>query len=152
MGERAWLDGPHGHFVVVHPRPERMAFIAGGVGFAPVMGILRQLRAERWQGRLLLVYGNRLASQVLYREDLEAMAAEMQLDLKLVLSEPPAGWRGPVGEMSAAMLDACLDPAERTRWTYFVCGPPPMMNSVERSLLAFGVAGRQIIAERFKYD
>ena len=45
------------------------------------------------------------------------MAAELQLDLKLVLSEPP-----------------------------------PMMNSVERSLLSFGVPGRQIIAERFKYD
>lgn len=152
VGERAWLDGPHGHFVVADPRPERMAFIAGGVGFAPVMGILRQLRAERWPGRLLLVYGNRLATQILYLEELESMAAELPLDLKLVLSEPPPGWRGPVGELSPAMLDACLDPLERDRWTYFVCGPPPMMNSVERSLLSFGVPGRQIIAERFKYD
>jgi len=49
-GQFAWLDGPHGHFVAADPRPERMAFIAGGVGFAPVMGILRQLRAERWRG------------------------------------------------------------------------------------------------------
>jgi predicted ferric reductase len=152
VGERAWLDGPHGHFVVPLPRPERMAFIAGGVGFAPVMGILRQLRAERWPGRLLLLYGNRVATQILYREELESMAAQMRLDLKLVLSEPPPGWHGPVGELSTEMLDACLDPLERARWTYFVCGPPPMMNSVERSLLAFGVPGRQIIAERFKYD
>ena len=119
---------------------------------APVMGILRQLRAERWRGRLLLVYGNRLATQILYREELESIAAEMQLDLKLVLSEPPPGWRGPVGELSTEMREACLDPLERERWIYFVCGPPPMMNSVERSLLSFRVPGRQIIAERFKYD
>jgi predicted ferric reductase len=101
-GQFAWLDGPHGHLVVPVPRP------------------------ERWPGRLQLLYGNRLGAQILYREELESMAAEI--------------------------LDACLDPLERERWTYFVCGPPPMMNSVERSLLSFGVPGRQIIAERFKYD
>jgi hypothetical protein len=45
--------------------------------------------------------------QILYREELDSMAAEMPLDLKLVLSEPPSGWRGPVGELSPEMLDAC---------------------------------------------
>jgi ferredoxin-NADP reductase len=116
------------------------------------MSILRQLRAQRWQGPIKLIYGNRIETQILYREELRQMAGEMALDLRLVLSEPPPGWPGPTGELSAATLDACLDQARRERWTYFVCGPPPMMNSVERSLLGFGVRGRQIIAERFKYD
>ena len=152
LGTRAWLDGPHGHFVLPGGPHEGLAFIAGGVGFAPVMSILRQLRADRWPGPIRLVYGNRVAAQILYREELEAMAGELDLDLKLVLSEPPPGWPGPIGELSAAMLDACLERAGRERWTYFVCGPPPMMNSVERSLLDFGVPGGRIIAERFKYD
>jgi predicted ferric reductase len=151
-GTRAWLDGPHGHFVLPAGPHEGLAFIAGGVGFAPVMGILRQLRADRWEGPLRLVYGNRIESQILYRSELESIAAELDLDLRLVLSEPPPGWRGPTGELSGATLEACLDMAGRDCWTYFVCGPPGMMNSVERSLLAFGVPGRRIIAERFKYD
>ena len=152
IGTRAWLDGPHGHFVVPGGPHAGLTFIAGGVGFAPVMSILRQLRVERWPGPICLVYGNRIESQILYREELEAMALEMNLDLRLVLSEPPAGWPGPTGELSTATLDACLDRAERARRTYFVCGPPPMMNSVEQSLLGFGVPGERIIAERFKYD
>lgn len=45
-----------------------------------------------------------------------------------------------------------VDKEGRAGWTYLVCGPPPMMDSVERSLVKFGVPGRQIIAERFKYD
>jgi len=152
LGTRAWLDGPHGHFVLPERTHEGLAFIAGGVGFAPVMGILRQLRADRWAGPICLVYGNRIESQILYRQELEELAGEMRLDLRLVLSEPPPGWSGLVGELSTETLDACLDRDRRQRWTYFVCGPPPMMNSVERSLLGFGVPGRQIIAERFKYD
>ncbi len=152
IGTRAWLDGPHGHFVLGPGPAERLVFIAGGVGFAPVMGILRQLRAERSRVPVTLLYGNRIQTQILYRGELEELAGELDLDLKLVLSEPPAGWSGIVGELSPETLDACLDRMARLRWTYFVCGPPPMMNSVERSLLGFGVPGRQIVAERFKYD
>jgi predicted ferric reductase len=152
IGERAWLDGPHGHFVLPGPLPQGIAFIAGGVGFAPVMSILRQLRAEQCPDPICLVYGNRIESQILFREELEAMAAEMQLDLKLVLSEPSAAWPGMAGDLSASTLDRCLDRSARAAWTYFVCGPPVMMTSVEHSLLGFGVPGRQIIAERFKYD
>ena len=152
VGARAWLDGPHGHFVLPDPPPEEIVFIAGGVGFAPVMSILRQLRAERWPGRLHLLYGNRIETQILYREELEGMAREMNFNLQLVLSEPPPGWHGRAGTLCAETLAACLDATRRASWTYFVCGPPPMMNSVERSLLDFGVPGRQIIAERFKYD
>lgn len=152
VGTRAWLDGPHGHFVLPDPHPDRIAFIAGGVGFAPIISMLRQLRAERWRGRAALVYGNRVETQLLYREELRQMAGELNLELHLVLSEPPPGWTGPVGELDREMLDACLDPVDRAGWVYFVCGPPPMMNSVEHSLRDFGVPARQIVAERFKYD
>lgn len=152
VGTRAWLDGPHGHFVVPPGRHERLVFIAGGVGFAPVMSILRQCRAERWPDPLCLVYGNRTESQILYRTELEDMARELKLDLRLVLSEPPPGWTGPVGELSQDVLEACLVQHQRTASLYFVCGPPPMMQSVESSLRDFGVTGSQIIAEHFKYN
>lgn len=152
LGTRAWLDGPHGHFVVPAGPHEGLAFIAGGVGVAPVMSILRQLRAERWPGPICLAYGNRIETQILYRAELEAMAGEMDLALNLVLSEPPPGWHGLTGELNSPTLEACLDRDSRQRWTYLVCGPPPMMTSVEHSLLMFGVPGRRIIAERFRYD
>jgi predicted ferric reductase len=152
LGTRALVDGPHGSFVLPDVAVEGLAFIAGGVGFAPVMAILRQLRAERWQGPICVIYGNRVESQILYRDELETMAREMPLDLKLVLSEPPPGWTGLTGELTEHVLDTCLDPSCRQRWTHFVCGPPTMMNAVEHSLLRFGVPAGKIIAERFKYD
>jgi predicted ferric reductase len=151
-GTRAYLDGPHGHFVLPDRPVEGLAFVAGGVGFAPVISILRQLRADRRPGPVCLVYGNRIEGQILYRGELEEMVQDIGLELHLVLSEPPPGWTGHAGALSAAVLEDCAAASRRSRWTWFVCGPPPMMNSVERSLLGFGVPGRQIVAERFKYD
>ncbi len=151
-GTRAWLDGPHGHFVLANRQSDRLAFIAGGVGLAPIMSMLRQLRADRWMAPLCLVYGNRAENQILYREELEAMSDMLDLRLSLVLSEPPPGWAGLRGELSSVVLDRCLERSDRARWTYFVCGPPPMMDSVERSLKEFGVPANRIVAERFRYD
>lgn len=151
VGTRAWLDGPHGHFVLPPGRHERLVFIAGGVGFAPVMSILRQLRAESCADPVTLVYGNRVETQILYRSELEAMAAEMPLELRFVLAEPPPGWQGPVGQLTPDVLADLLDNPRRAHWLYFVCGPPPMMSSIEHSLSSFGVPAGRIIAEHFEY-
>jgi ferredoxin-NADP reductase len=78
---------------------------------------------------------------------------ENKLDLRvdLVLSQPPPGWTGKVGELSPDMLRSCL-PSAAPETHYFVCGPVAMMDSVEASLIAMGVAPGRIVSERFKYD
>jgi ferredoxin-NADP reductase len=64
-----------------------------------------------------------------------------------VLGQPPGGWTGETGRITPAMLDRHV-PAAAARH-YFVCGPPPMMDTVERHLLARGVPMRHIHSERF---
>lgn len=127
VGTTAYLDGPHGAFTLAGREVRPLVFIAGGVGIAPVMGILRDLR-ERQGGvekrRIVLVYGNRAASQILYSDELEAMRTELGLRLHLVLSKPPAGWSGPAGELTLDVLKACLAPIDPEA-DYFVCGPTP---------------------------
>jgi predicted ferric reductase len=151
VGTTAYLDGPHGAFIVARENPRPLVFIAGGVGFAPIMGMLRQLRDEGWPHRIVLIYGNRVASQILYRDEIEALGKAIDLTSHLVLSEPPEGWTGPVGELTPDILKQCVEPVDREA-DYFVCGPTPMMDSVERSLLSFGIASARIVSERFKYD
>jgi predicted ferric reductase len=151
LGTRAYVDGPHGSFTVEGRTQGPLAFVAGGVGFAPIMGMLRDLAARGHRGPLRLVYGNRIAEQILYRDEVEALAAKLDLRVDLVLSEPPPGWQGRTGELTPQVLGACLDMPDRAAWTYFVCGPGPMMDAVERALHGFGVPRSRIMAERFNY-
>ena len=58
-GETAYIDAPYGVFSVDrYPRAPAFVFIAGGIGIAPMMSMLRAL-ADRGDKRpLTLVYGN----------------------------------------------------------------------------------------------
>lgn len=134
IGTTTYLDAPHGAFTHAGLTPGPMVLIAGGVGLAPIIGILRQMRHEAWQHPVTLIYGNRVASQILYRKELEAIAAEINLSIHLVLSEPPKDWRGHIGELTLNVLSGCLAPLD-TEASYLVCGPPRMLDSVETALL-----------------
>lgn len=151
IGTTAYLDGPHGNFIVAGRSASQIVLIGGGVGFAPLIGILRQLRADAWAGPVTLVYGNRAESQILYREEIEAMRASLDIRVRLVLSEPPPGWDGVVGELTPDILKACL-PETDPDALYLVCGPVPMMDAVEKALTDFGVPADRIVSERFKYE
>ncbi|MFZ7097096.1 ferric reductase-like transmembrane domain-containing protein [Luteimonas dalianensis] len=155
IGTIAWLDGPHGAFTLAGRDATRLVLIGGGVGFAPVIGILRWLRAQRWPHPVDVIYGNRVAGQILYRDELEAIADALDMRLHLVLSEPPAGWTGGTGVLDREVIQACLlarDGRLHTEALHFVCGPLPMMDAVETALSDLGVPDRNIVSERFTYS
>lgn len=151
-GRRTYLDGPHGNFTLAGRTAGGIVFIAGGIGFAPIMGMLRQMKAERYPHPIRLIYGNRVETQILYRNEIETLRTGLDFDVRYILSQPPPGWTGLVGEITPQVLNACLESFGSQSWTYFVCGPPPMMRSVERALTVHGIPPHRIVTERFKYD
>jgi predicted ferric reductase len=151
-GTRAYLDGPHGNFTLAGRSAKSTVFIAGGVGFAPILSMLRQMKAERDPRPVRLIYGNRIETQILYRDETFALKEGLDFAVEYILSEPPPGWQGRVGELTPELLATCLDAIGGEDGLYFVCGPPPMMTNVERTLIRRGVPRRRIVTERFKYD
>jgi predicted ferric reductase len=149
VGEVAYVDGPYGAFTADrHPDAGGFAFVAGGVGIAPIASMLRTL-ADRGEHRpLSLVYANDRWEDALLREELEGLTARLDLRVVHVIREPPPGWAGESGLVTAEVLARAFpDPAER--WVYFVCGPEPMTEAVQRSLRAMGVPMRRIHFELF---
>ena len=152
LGARAYIDGAHGNLTLADRSGTGIAFIAGGVGLAPILSILRQLAAERDGRPLKLIYGNRLAEQIIHRSELEEMKGTLNIEVHHILSEPPPDWTGPVGQLDEAILQRYLQFDGHRDWLYIVCGPAPMIDSVEDSLEKLGVPLRQILSEKFSYD
>ena len=152
VGAQAYLDGPHGNLTLTEREGVGLVFIAGGVGVAPAMSILRQLRVEHDPRPMVLIYGNRSAEQILYGTELQAMAHDLRLDVHHVLSEPPPGWACLTGQLDDTVLIDLLNFDGRANWLYFVCGPAQMIDSVEDSLERLGISMRQIVSEKFSYD
>ena len=151
-GTTAFLDGPHGNLTLKGRSGKGIALIAGGVGVAPLLSIARQLDKDGDPRPLVLVYGNRLADQIVYEDELKLLAGKNNRDVRLVLSEPEPGWDGLTGMVDQTMLDDVFGFDDAAQWLYLVCGPPAMLDAVETALMARGVPASQIVSERFYYD
>ncbi|MCS7102154.1 MAG: ferric reductase-like transmembrane domain-containing protein [Burkholderiaceae bacterium] len=145
------LDGPHGTFTLQGRHGRGIALIAGGIGIAPIVGLLRELAARGERRPLVLIYGNRAREQIVPLAQLLPLEALPQLRIHHVLAEPPPGWTGEVGAIDAPLLARLLPAEERAQWLYFVCGPAAMIDAVETALVRAGVPLQQIVAERLRY-
>lgn len=145
-GSSAYLDGPFGNLSVDGRTEPGVALIAGGVGLAPLLGMLRQMRLTADPRKVKVIYGNRAVDQIAYRDELGAE------DVVYVLSEPPENWRGETGFIDAALIDRVFSEQEIREWVFVLCGPATMMNIVENHLIDRGTPPHRVLSERFDYD
>jgi predicted ferric reductase len=152
LGASAYVDGPHGVLVTEGRDTPGIALLAGGIGVAPMLSILRAARAAGPAPPMLLLYGNRHAGQILAREELTGLARDLPLEVVHVLSEPPPGWDGATGMLSRDLVRARCAGAAAAGWLFVLCGPPAMLREARAGLAALGVPARRILEERFVYD
>jgi predicted ferric reductase len=150
-GQKVYVDGPFGHFSVDrHLHAEQFVFIAGGVGITPIMSMLRTLAERGDQRPLVLIYANKDWDSVIFREEIERLQNVLNLDLVHVLEKPPVDWSGETGFITQYILERHLPRASRRNTTeVFTCGPPPMINAVEKALVNLGVPFGDFHSERF---
>ncbi|MEP3116164.1 ferredoxin reductase family protein [Nisaea sp.] len=151
-GTVAWLGDAHGNLTLTGRKAKGIALIAGGVGIAPLLSIARQMRAEDDPRPMILLYGNRVAEQIVYADELEGLSGRPNMEVVQIVSEPRPDWAGRVGLIDRETIGQVFGFEDAAEWLYILCGPPAMLESVEDALLAHGVAGNQIVAEQFYYD
>ncbi|HUF18407.1 MAG TPA: ferric reductase-like transmembrane domain-containing protein [Thermoanaerobaculia bacterium] len=150
IGTRAFLDGPHGSFSIDHHPANGYVFIAGGIGVSPILSMLRTLADRRDRGSHTLVYACSRWDRIAFREEVEMLAAKLDLQIVYVLEEPHEGWSGPTGFITREVLETVVGRGfDGHKRPVFICGPDPMMSAVERSLSELGIPQQQIHMERF---
>jgi len=148
-GERVYLDGPYGAFTIGNPA-DMHVLIAGGVGVTPMMSMIRTL-ADRGDKRpVVLLYGNKDWESIMFREELEALEARLDLKVVHVLPNPPAGWTGEKGYIDATMFKRHLAPPYADH-EYFICGPDVMMDAIEKALGELHVPMTKYHSERYSF-
>ena len=147
-GTTVYVDGPHGVFSIDRDEGPGFGFVAGGVGIAGLISMLRTM-ADRGDVRpALLFYANRDWDGMAFREDLERLKERLDLTVVHVLERPPEDWAGERGYLTAEVLGRHLPPAYR-RFQFFICGPDPMMDAAEAALIELGVPAERVHTERF---
>ena len=150
VGDKVWVDGPHGAFSPDHHRSQGLVLIAGGVGITPMISVLRSLAQRGDQREHLLFVSARALEELLFREEITELADQMRLRVVELLDTPHDGWTGGTGFLDAEVLATNL-PRRFGRLDFFICGPPPMVTGVITSLRKIGVAQHHIHTEKFDF-
>jgi len=150
-GDRAVIQGPYGRFSYTLCAPDqRYLFIAGGIGITPLMGMLRHMRDLGLPIEVLLLYGNRTEDDIVFRAELDQIAAgeAPRLEIVHVLSEPTEGWTGETGYVDRDLLARSIG-GDLSGRSVFLCGPDPMMNALIPVLIDMNVPETRLYTERF---
>ncbi len=149
-GATAWVDGPHGVFTIDREEGAGFVLIGGGVGITPLYSMLQALETREDVRPVFLFHAANDYDDLTFREELAVMAKRMpSLTLVTVLLYPHEGWEGESGFVTPEMLLRYLPPALYRRFQYFICGPGPLMDAMEKALPEIGVPSDRIHTERF---
>lgn len=149
---------PHGSFTWDFKPDARNHYVgfAGGSGITPVMSLLRTALITEPESRFTLFYGNRDSSSVIFLEELARLKNRFmeRLQVHHFLSEEAEDIDLFNGILDRGKCDLILEMLIDVHGidAAFICGPGPMMDAAEASLLAAGVDQARIFIERFVAD
>ncbi|MFO7999004.1 MAG: hypothetical protein R6U86_08510 [Bacteroidales bacterium] len=129
----------HEIFGAIRYRGEGM-FIAGGAGVTPFLCMLRDLSRKKEVGNNKMIFANKTLADIILKEELEYFLGD---NLTHILSEEKKeGYAH--GLITKEFLEQHLD---GTSGYFYLCGPPPMMDAVEKHLGDLGVSKNKIVKE-----
>ena len=117
-------------------------FIAGGAGITPFVAILRDLHSKNKIGNNKLIFANKKAEDIVHKEEFEKMLGKNFIN---ILSHEKVD-KYENGFINEEFLKNNLDGSYKT---FYLCGPPPMMDAVEKLLANLHVDKKSIIKEGF---
>lgn len=124
------------------PAGTDLVLVAGGIGLAPLRpALVHALRHRRRFGRVVLVAGAKTPAELLFTDELAALADRSDVELLVTVDRATHGWSGRVGLVTKPLAELRLTP-ERT--VAMLCGPEPMMRFSAKVLLGRGVAAERI--------
>jgi ferredoxin-NADP reductase len=146
-GDKFELRGPIGGYFIweADGATEPLLLVGGGSGVVPLMAMLRHRRDSRSAVPAKLLYSSRTLEDVIYRDELDHLGADV---VQTLTRAQPSGWTGFARRVDLDMLrDVAYPPEQDPR--VFVCGPTAFVEAVAEGLVALGHRPGRIRTERF---
>ena len=138
-GQTVFVDGPYGVFGNEIPQLEKnkVIVVAGGIGITPFLRFAQNNQIG------VLFYGNQTENDVAYKTTIEKNVDKVVHVLSSGKHENyETGFI--TGELIKSRVNKSLN-----EYSFFICGPPAMMDSIQKQLIKAGVSNKNIYTERF---
>ncbi|WP_410574748.1 ferric reductase-like transmembrane domain-containing protein [Amycolatopsis sp. cmx-4-61] len=149
-GTRALFEGPYGRLTGTVRKGRKLAMFASGIGITPLRALLAELPYR--PGEAVLFHRARRPAELLFRRELEDLAARRGIRIHYLLGRRPADHPSWLPANYAPAPDEQVlrhlvpDIAEHD---VFVCGPDAWAQAVLASARRAGVPADRVHSERF---
>ena len=117
-------------------------FIAGGDGITPFISIFRHLQSKDEIGNNKLIFANKTKADIILEEEFKNLLGKNFINV--LSDENIDGYAN--GYITEDFLKANIGDLNKN---FYVCGPPPMMDAIEKMLANLHVNEKLIIKEAF---
>ena len=157
-GDKVLMSGPYGDFHPIFDSKREMIWVGGGAGMAPLRAqIMHMTKTLHTTDRVMhYFYGARALNEVFYLDDFLAIEKEFpnfKFHLALDRPDPAADAAGVAytpGFVHEVMYNTYLKDHEAPEdIEYYMCGPGPMSNAVNKMLDSLGVDPSSIHYDNF---
>jgi len=116
-------------------------FIAGGAGVTPFISIFRDLASKNEIGNNKLIFANKMKVDIILEQEFRKLLGKNFIN---ILSEEKIDGFGH-GQITEDFINT------KCEWSklFYLCGPPLMMDAIERILTDMNVDKKSIIKESF---
>jgi ferredoxin-NADP reductase len=147
-GDTVVAQGPLGHYILDQARPA--VLLGGGIGITPLKGMAEYAADRKLSIPVRLIYSNRDAGEIVYREELKALelANPMFRVLHTLTRPTPGSWEGKTGRVDAKLLAEAAHDLDHP--VYYLCGAPGYVEACYQILMDSGVPESDIRFELFR--
>ncbi len=117
-------------------------FICGGAGVTPFISIFRSLKAKKELEDNVLIFANKTKFDIILEEEFKLMLGDSFVNI--LAEEKLKNYH--YGLITVEFLKSIVANFDQY---FYICGPPPMIKSVESQIKSLGVQNEQIIQETF---
>ena len=150
LGDVLYVRGPYGNsFPFEEFFGYSVVFVAGGIGLAPVKGLIELVLENRDKfEEVKLLYGAKSPEDICFSETLEKWQNRDDISVYITVDKGDENWRGRVGLVTSLYDVAELDGENGVA---FVCGPPVMMKFAASGLAERNFKKQNIVLTLERY-
>lgn len=115
-------------------------FIAGGAGVTPFLSIFRHLHVQNKARGNKLIFANKTKADIIREDELKTMLGDSFINI--LSDEAVPGYHH--GIITENFLKENIESFDQK---FYICGPPPMMDAIQKYLGNLGVGDNSVVVE-----
>ena len=146
VGDAVYITPGQGPFFFDRGMGSRVVLLGAGIGVTPLVSILRHIRGQMPEVHAHLVYSVASQQEVLFADELAAMARESNIDVTLTVTRRAEDWLGHTGRVSHRLLESLELPRDAL---FYFCGSREFIEDMRCLLREWGVPEQQLKYEKW---